>query len=170
MYTTQTLNLLDLAKKIRLLVLDVDGVLTNGSLWYTENGEHMKVFHAHDGYGLKALLKQDIQVAIISGRDTKMVNKRMEEFGVTHVYQGISNKLPVLDKLLQELNLDYSQVAYVGDDLPDLEAMQKVALSFAVSNATDRILQCATMITKHSGGNGAVREVCDFLLKAQQHN
>lgn len=168
MFTKRNVNLEDVAKNIRLLVLDVDGVLTNGSLWYTAEGEHMKVFHAHDGYGLKMLVKHGMQIAIISGRDTPMVSKRMQEYGITRVYQNISDKLPVLDKLLQELGLNYSQVAYVGDDLPDLEPMQKVALSFAVNNATKPILKIATVMTNNTGGNGAVREVCDFLLEAQQ--
>lgn len=158
-------NLSKIICNIKLLVLDVDGVLTAGDLWFNANGEEIKIFHVHDGIGIKALLRAGIEVAIISGRKTEAVKVRMAELGVKHVYQGIADKLPVLAKIIKELGISYEQVAYVGDDLPDLGPLQQVGFGVAVSNATRQILQCAKYVTKACGGKGAVREVCDLLLE-----
>ena len=160
-------QLLKIAQEIKLLVLDVDGVLTTGDLWFTAQGEEMKVFNAQDGLGMNALLHNGIEVAIISGRKTQIVSKRMEELGVKYVYQGIVDKLPILSELVNQLNLSYAQVAYVGDDVPDIAPLKAVGLAVTVPNATHKVLNlpCIKLITKSCGGKGAVREVCDLLLE-----
>lgn len=158
----------EIAKKIKLLVLDVDGVLTTGELWFTDKGEEIKSFHVHDGIGIKALLRSGIEVAIISGRKTDAVSKRMAELGIKYVYQGIVDKMPILAQLTEKLGINYDQIAYVGDDLPDLSPLMQVGLGVAVNNATPKVLQCAKLTTKACGGKGAVREVCDLLLESQQ--
>jgi 3-deoxy-D-manno-octulosonate 8-phosphate phosphatase (KDO 8-P phosphatase) len=153
-----------LIKNIRLLVLDVDGVLTTGALWFTDKGEEIKVFNIYDGFGIKVLLQHGIEVAVISGRKSEAVNKRMAELGVKYVYQGIDYKLPILDELIKELRINYEQVAYIGDDLPDLPLIDTVGFGIAVNNAQPKVLQHAKLVTKTCGGMGAVREVCDLLL------
>lgn len=161
-------SIFEISKKIKLLVLDVDGVLTTGDLWFTDKGEEIKSFHVHDGIGIKALLRSGIDVAIISGRKTDAVSKRMAELGIKYVYQGIVDKMPILAQLIEKLDINYDQVAYVGDDLPDLLPLMQVGLGVAVNNATPKVLQCAKLITKVCGGKGAVREVCDLLLESQE--
>lgn len=161
-------ELIAIAKNIRLLVLDVDGVLTDGSLFFTILGESMKVFHIHDGLGIKMLLQNGFMVAIITGRTVEATMKRLQELGVDeeYVYQGIDDKLTILDEIVAKLQLDYTQVAYMGDDLPDLPCVQKVGLGIAVNDAVQELRQEARLVTKTAGGRGAVREVCDLLLLA----
>lgn len=156
------------AKKIKLLILDVDGVFTNGQVWLDKNGDEVKAFHAQDGYGIKNLQRQGIHVAIISGRKSASCSFRMQELGVNHVHQGIKHKLPVFESLLKELNLDESECAYVGDDVPDIPVMQRVNLKIAVANATQPVKELADWQTTIKGGEGAVREVCDLLAHAQE--
>ena len=160
-------NVYAIAKNIKLLVLDVDGVLTTGALWFTARGEEIKVFHIHDGLGIKMLLRHGIEVAIISGRKSGAVSKRMQELGLQYVYQGIDDKLAVLYELSAKLNLEYEEIAYVGDDLVDIPPMTKVGLSVAVNNAVPDVRRQAEWVTEAQGGQGAVREVCELLLKAQ---
>lgn len=155
------------AAKIKLLILDVDGVLTDGRLHYTQQGEELKVFYVHDGLGIKLLQNAEIVVAIISSRQSEIVTKRMYDLGVTHVYQGQTDKLPAYRKLITQLNLRDEQVAYLGDDLPDLPVMKHVGLSIAVANANIAVLQQVDWITTKSGGAGAVREVCELIMLSQ---
>jgi 3-deoxy-D-manno-octulosonate 8-phosphate phosphatase (KDO 8-P phosphatase) len=150
--------------RISLVAFDVDGVFTDGRILIAADGSESKSFNVRDGFGVKRLLKAGKQVAIISGRDARAVDFRMRELGVTHVFQGCKDKLGVLDDLLSELNLSRDRVAYVGDDLPDLEVMQAVGLSIAVADAAPELLQAAAHVTRAAGGRGAVREVCDMLL------
>ncbi|AAO90289.1 3-deoxy-manno-octulosonate-8-phosphatase KdsC [Coxiella burnetii] len=152
------------ARRIKLLILDVDGVLTDGRLIYSSRGEILKVFHVHDGLGIKQLLKAGIEVAIISSRKSKAVSRRAAELGIRHVFQGQPDKRIAFKKLLSQLKLDEKQVAYVGDDLPDLPIMQQVGLAIAVTNALPAVQQQAHWKTRKEGGQGAVREVCDFIL------
>lgn len=162
------LNIIENAAKIRCLILDVDGVLTDGRLYFNEQGEVVKVFHAQDGLGIKLLQQAGITVAIISGRNSPIVQKRAEELAIAHIYQGQENKLPALEQLMMKLGLTDEQFAYVGDDLPDLPLIQRVGLGIAVANAVAAVKKHALWQTQRSGGDGAVREVCDFLLEAQK--
>jgi 3-deoxy-D-manno-octulosonate 8-phosphate phosphatase (KDO 8-P phosphatase) len=155
------------AARIRLAVFDVDGVLTDGKLWYTADDHELKAFHVHDGLGLKRLLANGIEVAIITARVSHVVTERMAELGVAHVYQDQKNKHACLEQLLHALRLSADQVAYTGDDLPDLVAMQAVGLSIAVADAHAWVRERAHWRTRLGGGAGAAREVCDLILAAQ---
>jgi 3-deoxy-D-manno-octulosonate 8-phosphate phosphatase (KDO 8-P phosphatase) len=147
-----------------MLVLDVDGVLTDGRLHFGPRGEALKVFHVRDGLGIQQIARAGIEVAVISGRKSKMVDIRCRELGVEHVHQGAQEKLPVLEKLCARLKIEPSACACVGDDLPDIPIMRNVALAFAVADAHPEARHAAHLITKLPGGYGAVREVCDYLL------
>lgn len=153
-----------LAGKIKLLVLDVDGVLTDGQLHFDATGKEFKVFHARDGYGIRRVLEAGICVAIISGRQSVAVKKRAAELGIEHVYLKADNKLAVLADLIDQLNVDYEAVACVGDDVPDLACMEKAGLAVAVADAHPDLDAVADWHTHLGGGRGAVREVCDLLL------
>lgn len=155
------------AKKIRLIIFDIDGVLTDGKLFFGSTGEELKVFHVQDGLGLKLLQKAGIEVALISSRKNVAVLQRMMELDIKHIYLGHENKNIPFKKLLTKLKLMRQQVAYAGDDLPDLTIMQQVGLSICVANAHPILKQYADWQTKNSGGNGAAREICDMLLQAQ---
>ncbi len=155
------------ASRIKLAVFDVDGVLTDGKLWYTADGHELKAFNAHDGLGLKRLLANGVEVAIITARLSHVVTERMAELGVAHVYQDQKDKRACLERLLHALRLGGDQVAYTGDDLPDLAAMQTVGLSIAVANAHHWVREHAHWRTRLGGGCGAVREVSDLILASQ---
>jgi 3-deoxy-D-manno-octulosonate 8-phosphate phosphatase (KDO 8-P phosphatase) len=152
------------AAVIRMLVLDVDGVLTDGRLHFGPRGEALKLFHVRDGLGIQQVAKAGIEVAVISGRKSKMVDVRCRELGVEHVFQGAKDKVAVLEKLCARLKIEPSECACVGDDLPDIPVMRTVALAFAVADAHSEARHAAHLITKLPGGHGAVREVCDYLL------
>lgn len=152
------------AAQIKLLILDVDGVLTDGKIWFTASGEALKCFHIHDGYGIKKLQKAGITVAIISSRGNKALISRLNELNIKHYYLDQENKLDCYLTLIEQLDINPEQVAYVGDDLPDLPIMQQVGLSIAVANAVPIIRKTADWHTQRSGGKGAVREVCDLIL------
>lgn len=157
----------DRATAVRLAVFDVDGVLTDGRLWYSEDQRELKAFHVHDGLGLKRLLANGIEVAIITARLSHLVTERMAELGVAHVYQGQKDKLACLHQLCEALQLDLAQVCYTGDDLPDLRAMSQVGLAIAPADAHPWLAERAHWRTQRRGGRGAAREVCDLLLAAQ---
>ncbi len=161
------MNTGELAKKIKLIIFDVDGVLTDGGLYFAADGSEMKRFNSLDGHGIKMLKENGVEPAVISARNSKSVDYRMKNLGVAHFYQGQSNKVIAYNELLQKLNLSADEVAYVGDDVIDLPVMTKVGLPIAVANAHDLVKQQAKMTTEKIGGHGAVREVCDFILKAQ---
>ena len=156
----------DRASRVKLAVFDVDGVLTDGKLWYTADGHEIKAFNALDGLGLKRLLANGIEVAVITARLSHVVTERMAELGVAHVYQDQKDKRACLDELLHALKLDANDVAYTGDDLPDLAAMQVAGLAVAVANAHPWVREHAHWRTRLTGGSGAAREVCDLLLAA----
>jgi 3-deoxy-D-manno-octulosonate 8-phosphate phosphatase (KDO 8-P phosphatase) len=157
------------AADIRLLVLDVDGVLTDGHLPFDAKGGECKVFHVRDGYGIRRLLETGIEVAIISGRKSVPVKKRAEEMSIRHVFLGEKNKLPTLQKLAGKLGISLDYVAYVGDDVPDLECMQAAGLAIAVADAHADLDAVADWHTHLGGGHGAVREVCDLILSAHSN-
>lgn len=157
----------DIAKDIKLLVLDVDGVLTDGSIILDNEGNEFKSFHVRDGHGIKMLIKAGIQVAIITGRHSKVVERRATELGITEVYQKCYKKAIAYDKLIEKYSLAEKEIAYIGDDIVDIPIMNRVGFPVAVSDATDETKASALMVTRSRGGRGAVREVCDFLLKAK---
>lgn len=160
-------DILARAAKIRLAVFDVDGTLTDGRLWYGEDGRETKVFHVHDGLGLKRLQANDVQVALMTARISHPVALRAEELDIAHVYQGQKDKRRCLLELLDALHLQPEQVAFIGDDLPDLAPMRIAGLSVAVANAHPWIAEQAHWQTTRSGGQGAAREVSDLILLAQ---
>lgn len=160
-------RILSLAAGIQLLVCDVDGVLSDGRIYMGNEGEELKTFHTHDGFGIKALLNAGIDVAVITGRNSQIVLRRMRALGVQHIYQGQGDKLPAFEDLLDKLDLVASQAAYIGDDVIDLPVMHQAALGIAVANAHPLVLQQADWVTRIRGGDGAVREVCDLILQAR---
>jgi 3-deoxy-D-manno-octulosonate 8-phosphate phosphatase (KDO 8-P phosphatase) len=156
-----------LAADIKLLALDVDGVLTDGKLYFSNNGEEIKAFNTMDGLGLKMLQHAGITVALITGRQSEIVAVRAKNLGIKHVYQGRDDKLNILEELVNKLDLEYSQVAYAGDDLPDLACITQVKLGITVPNGHFLVKEAADAITSREGGSGAVREICDWILQAQ---
>lgn len=161
-------TLVERANDVRLLVLDVDGVLTDGRLYFSARGEQLKCFHVRDGAGIKQVLNAGLQVAVISGRQSKMVDKRMSELGVTWVKQGVQDKLAALRELMDILNLTPQAVASVGDDTPDLPLLEVARLAIAVADAHPSVKSHAHFITQAPGGQGAVREVCDLILEGRR--
>ncbi|HIF50639.1 MAG TPA: 3-deoxy-manno-octulosonate-8-phosphatase KdsC [Thiotrichaceae bacterium] len=159
--------LIEKAAKIKLAVFDVDGVLTDGRLILGESGNEYKSFHARDGHGLVMLLESGCNIAVITARSSKIVAERMASLGIKYVYQGEKDKGGRLMTLIEELGLEREQVAYVGDDVIDLPAMIKVGLPIAVADARPEVKQHADWTTEDSGGQGAVREVCELIMKAQ---
>lgn len=155
------------ASKIKLLICDVDGVMSDGLIYQGNNGEELKAFNVRDGYGIRCLLTSQIEVAIITGRRAKLVEDRCQTLGIRYLYQGQSNKLLAFTTLLTQLGLTPEQVAYIGDDLIDWPVMAKVGLSVAAADAHPLITQRADYTTRIAGGRGAVRELCDILLIAQ---
>lgn len=156
-----------LARRIALVVLDVDGVLTDGSLWFGPRGEALKGFHVHDGHGIKLLQQAGITVAVISGRRSRAVAARCRELGITHVFQGVGDKAAVFEDLLKRLQLTADRTACIGDDTPDIPLFLRVAFAVAVCNAHPLAREAADRITTLPGGTGAVREFCDWLLSAR---
>lgn len=155
------------AERIRLAVFDVDGVMTNGSILFDDEGTEYKSFHAHDGLGLVMLQSGGVTVAIISSRTSRAVSKRMSELGIKHVLQGVDDKQRALAALSRELDVDPEEMAFIGDDLVDLPAMASAGLAVAVANARPQVIACADWTTAAAGGSGGVREVCEMLLQAQ---
>jgi 3-deoxy-D-manno-octulosonate 8-phosphate phosphatase (KDO 8-P phosphatase) len=157
---------LEKARPVKLLLLDVDGVLTDGGLTYSESGEQTKRFNTLDGHGLKLLQSIGIHVAVISGRDSAALRKRLSDLGIVHVHAGVHNKRASADLLLQNLGLNWSQVAAMGDDWPDLAMLMPAAFSCAPPQAHAEVLSRVDWVTTQSAGHGAVRELCDLLLQA----
>jgi len=155
------------ARDIRLLLLDVDGVLTDGSLYVGSAGEELKVFNSLDGHGIKLLQKAGVRVGIISGRDSRPLTWRADELGIKLLLKGREDKLRALHEIIDTERLEYREIAFVGDDLPDLAIITRVGLGISVPNGHRELIQRADLITEAGGGHGAVREVCDFLLEAR---
>lgn len=152
---------------IKLLILDVDGVLTNGQVYICDCGHEIKGFSTQDGIGLKLLLANGVDIAIISGRKSPATKKRLRDLNIKHVYLGAADKVAVFNKLKNKLSIENNNIAYIGDDLPDLLVMQQVGFSIAVDNAVDAIKDIAHHITIRKGGDGAVREACDLILNSK---
>lgn len=155
------------ATAIRLVAFDVDGVLTNGALILGADGQEFKVFHVHDGLGLVMLRESGVHVAVISARESRVVEERMAALGITHICQGRADKGAALSKLMRDLNVTPAQTAYVGDDLVDLPALALAGLAIAVADAHPVVRERAAWVTENPGGRGAVREVCELILRAQ---
>ena len=166
--TAKATALAETAARVRLLVLDVDGVLTDGRLYFGTRGEALKVFHVRDGLGLKLLAEAAITVAVVSGRRSSMTAARCRELGIRHLVQGVADKLAAFQRLRGRLGVSSASCACVGDDVPDLPLMRAVGVSFAVADAHPQVRRAAHVVTALAGGAGAVREVCDFLLEARQ--
>ena len=160
-------DILERAARIRLLIFDVDGVLTDGSLFVGDDGQEYKAFHSQDGHGIKMLQQYGVEIAIITGRTSRVVEHRMANLGITHVYQGRLEKLPAFEELTRQLSVDPEDTAYVGDDVVDLPIMRRVGLAIAVQDAHPLVKQHAHWQTPRAGGRGAARDVCELLLEAQ---
>ena len=158
---------LSLASKIKLVIFDVDGVLTDGRLFFGDDGQEYKAFHSRDGLGMKMLMRNGIDIAIITGRTSNVVQHRMKNLGIKHVYQGQLDKRPAFQEILKKLNLGVDQVAYVGDDIIDLPVLSLAGFAVTVSDGHDFVKQHAHWITEHASGQGAARDVCEFILEAQ---
>ncbi|HET6470322.1 MAG TPA: HAD-IIIA family hydrolase [Pseudomonadales bacterium] len=160
--------ILDKARAVRMLILDVDGVLTDGRLYYTEGGQESKAFSTQDGAAIKMLAASGVGVAIITGRQSAIVARRATELGVQHVYQGAGDKARALEDLVTRTGIDRPLIAHVGDDLPDLPLFNRVGMKFAVPGAHPEVIERADYVTRAPAGIGAVREVCHLLMVAQE--
>lgn len=161
--------LLDRARRVRLLALDVDGVFTDGRLYFQADGVEIKAFHTQDGLGLQLVRRAGLQVALLTGRDSPMVSHRAAALGIDHVFQGCRDKLATLRELCRRQAFTLEQAAYCGDDLPDLAAIQRAGVGISVPGAPAYVRARADWITERQGGHGAVRDICDALLDAQGH-
>lgn len=150
---------------IRLLVLDVDGVLTNGDIIIAADGAESKQFNTHDGHGIRMWQRAGLKTALLSGRFSEPTKHRAEQLGIDYCFQDCHDKLPILTELLDNAGITASQVAYIGDDLPDLSVMRFVGFAVASANAVEEVKQCADFVTERPGGSGAVREAIEHILK-----
>ena len=153
------------ASKIKAVVFDVDGVMTDGSLTFDENGVEYKTFNAKDGQGIVMLNRAGFVTAIITARENGTVRHRFNNLGMTKLYEGQKNKIAALNAFMEEFNLKPEEIAYMGDDLPDIEVLKSVGLSACPQDAVDDVREVCDIVTQQPGGKGAVREICDFLLK-----
>ena len=160
-------DLVEKAKKIKLMAFDVDGVMTDGSITYDENGVEYKTFNAKDGHGLVRMAKTGFITAIITARNNGTVECRAKNLDITELHQGKKYKYPVLEELRQKYNLSYDEISYMGDDLPDICCLEKVGLACCPNDAVDEVKNICNFVSSKNGGKGAVRELCDFILEAQ---
>jgi 3-deoxy-D-manno-octulosonate 8-phosphate phosphatase (KDO 8-P phosphatase) len=160
-------TLIQIARKIRLLLLDVDGILTDGSLYFSNSGEEIKAFNSLDGHGIKMLISAGVDVGIITGRTSEIVKRRSADLGITTLLQGREDKLIALREIQSQVNYSDAEIAYAGDDFPDLPVLKAVGLCFSVPNGHTDIREAVHGVTESNGGMGAVREIADFILKAQ---
>lgn len=158
---------LEAAKKIKMLVFDVDGVMTDGSITYDENGIEYKTFNAKDGHGIVRMNKSGFITAIITARNNGTVEHRAKNLNFTELYQGCKFKLPALEELLKKYNLTFDNVSYMGDDLPDICILEKVGLACCPNDAVNEVKEICNFVSSKDGGRGAVRELCDYILDAQ---
>lgn len=157
----------NIAKNIKLLICDVDGVFSDGLVYMGNDGEELKTFHTRDGYGIKSLMSAGVEIAIITGRNSKIVENRMTALGIKLIYQGQDNKLQAYQDILTKLNIAPEHTGYIGDDLIDWPVMEKVALKVCVADGHPLLIQRANYVTTIKGGHGAVREVSDLILEAK---
>lgn len=157
----------NIAAKIKLLICDVDGVFSDGRIYLGNDKEELKAFHTRDGYGIKCLLQAGVNVAIITGRKSAIVERRMQSLGIEHIYQGQDDKNIAYQKLITLLNIEPNEISYIGDDLVDWPVMSQIGLSVCVKDGHPLLAQRAHLITRTAGGFGAVREICDLILEAR---
>lgn len=157
-------------QSVKLLSCDVDGVLTDGGLYYDEEGHEIRRFHVLDGLGLQNLMDTGVQVCIISRSTTKAIYHRAKALGIKHCYLGVKDKMDTMRQLLKDLNLDISEVAHIGDDLNDLELLLAVGLPITVPKAVNEVKEIAKLITEKNGGDGAVREVTDRIISSKKNS
>ncbi len=160
-------NLENKLSRIKLFAMDVDGVLTNGEIIYTASGEEIKIFNAKDGQGINLLTKNNFITAIITARETAIVSKRAKELDITEVHQGAKNKFEIIKLLMEKYKLELSEIAYIGDDLPDLCVLERVGLAFCPNDAVEEVKNICHFISSKEGGKGAVREITDLLIKSK---
>lgn len=160
---------LERARKIRLLMMDVDGVLTDGRILRDGQGHELKSFDVKDGHGIVMVHRAQIKTALISGQESEATARRAKELGIELVFQRVWNKLEVYERILADTKLTHAEVAYIGDDLIDIPLLRRVGLAVAVANAVDEVKAVAHLVTQHSGGEGAVREAIELILRAQGH-
>ncbi|NRF27590.1 3-deoxy-manno-octulosonate-8-phosphatase KdsC [Vibrio coralliilyticus] len=160
-------NTFNIAKEIKLLICDVDGVFSDGLVYMGNDGEELKTFHTRDGYGVKSLMNAGIEIAIITGRQSRIVENRMKALGISLIYQGQDDKVKAYQDICSKLNIAPEQTGYIGDDLIDWPVMEKVALKVCVADGHPLLVQRANYVTSIRGGHGAVREVCDLILQAR---
>nr|VFJ88704.1 MAG: 3-deoxy-D-manno-octulosonate 8-phosphate phosphatase (KDO 8-P phosphatase) [Candidatus Kentron sp. LFY] len=160
-------EIMDRASNIKVIVFDVDGVLTDGSLYLDGYENEYKAFYVRDGHGMKMLMKSGVEIGVITGRNSTVVARRMTELGITHFYQGCGDKRPVFDALLKRLGLAATDAAYVGDDIVDLPVMLRSYLAISVADAHPLVKRCAHWVTPSAGGRGAVRDACELIMSAQ---
>jgi 3-deoxy-D-manno-octulosonate 8-phosphate phosphatase (KDO 8-P phosphatase) len=157
----------DLARNIRLMIFDVDGVLTDGSLFLGDDGQEYKAFNSLDGHGIKMLKNSGVEIAIITGRTSKVVVNRAQNLGIDHLYQGVHDKLEAFQHLVATLNVSPDQCAFMGDDVVDLPVMRRCGLAVTVAQAPDLVKRFSHFVTQREGGRGAAREVCELIMQAQ---
>ncbi len=162
-----TSNLTQRIQSTRLIAFDVDGIMTDGGLYLTDSGEEIKRFNSLDGHGLKMLKRSGVELAIITGRTSKLVEMRARNLGITHLYQGIEDKWSAMHDLLQKLELSPEAAAFMGDDVVDLPVMRRVGFAVTVPNSPQVVRDHAHYLTQRDGGNGAVRETCELIMTAQ---
>ena len=162
-------NIIERARRIKLLLMDCDGVLTDGRIWLTADGEEQKAFHVRDGQGIVLLHRAGVQTGIISGRSSAATERRARELGITFLRQGVTDKIAAFDYVLRQAAVSPDECAYVGDDVGDIEIMGRVGLAVAVADAAEAAKHVAHWVTIAAGGKGAVREVCEAILQAQEH-
>ena len=167
LYGTVSKEIVEIAKEIKLLICDVDGVFSDGLIYMGNNGEELKTFHTRDGHGVKSLMSAGVEIAIITGRQSTIVENRMKALGISLIYQGQNDKIKAYQDICSKINVDPKNTAYIGDDLIDWPVMEKVALKVCVADGHPLLVKRANYVTTIKGGYGAVREVCDLILQAR---
>ena len=160
-------DILNLAKKIKLVIFDVDGVLTDGSLFFGDDGQEYKAFYSRDGLGIKMLQRTGVEVGVITARNSELVKHRMKNLDIQHFYQGRLDKIVAYQEMIETLNVTPEQTAYAGDDVVDLPVMKQVGLAIAVQDAHPFVKKHSHWITDHNGGRGAARDICELIMEAQ---
>ncbi len=160
-------NCLPKAEPVKLLLLDVDGVLTDGSITYNDEGSEIKTFNARDGFGLNLLSRAGVEIGLITARSSRALERRVQDLKITHIYQGVREKVTVFDRIRQDLNLEPGQIAYIGDDWLDLALLSQVGFSATVSNGAPEVRKIVDYVATLAGGQGAVREICELIVDAK---
>ena len=156
-------------EKVKILLLDVDGVMTDGSIIYNDSGDEIKAFCVKDGLGIRLLMNSGIKIGVVTGRSSEALHHRCKNLHIEYIFDGVLNKAEILDKIIEMTGIQASEIAYMGDDLPDIPIMRGVGIPIAVADAHESVIETACIVTSAKGGNGAIRELCEAILKAQGH-